>query len=325
MSPAHPTNTFSLVADIGGTNTRVGLANGNRLLVKTVRRYRNMEHSSLEAILRRFLDEESGVDCTGACVAVAGPVSEGVATLTNVDWRIDTATLARASRTETVVLLNDLQAQGHALGQIDDTDLLEVIKAKDHRPASMRLVIGIGTGFNIAPVHCVGVSRTVLPSEAGHALLPVQSEEDLRLHRFLEQTCGFPDIEEALSGRGLENIHAWLGQEAGESRMSAAADIIAGFESGTDPRSAKTMRTFARLLGTVAGNLALSHLPIGGIYLAGGVARAVAPHLADLGFGEAFLAKGRFTGFMDRFSVTVINDDFAALVGCASHLTETAP
>ncbi len=325
MPTARQSNAFSLVADIGGTNTRVALAEGTRLLVRTVKRYQNVEHSSLEAVLRRFLHDEGDVDCAGACVAVAGPVNEGVATLTNVNWRIDTGMLARASRAETVALLNDLQAQGHSLGRIRKTDLFEVIKAGRHCPTNARLVIGIGTGFNIAPVHCAGTRHMVLPSEAGHASLPVQSEEDLRLFHFLRQTRGFPDIEEALSGRGLENIYAWLGQEAGEPQTSTSTDIIAGFEAGTDVRAAEAMRTFTGLLGTAVGNFALDHLPYGGIYLAGGIARAFAPHLASLGFDEAFRSKGRFTDFMDRFSVTVINDDYAALVGCASHLEEIAP
>ena len=85
------------------------------------------------------------------------------------------------------------------------------------------------------------------------------------------------------------------------------------------------MRTFARLFGTIAGNLALIHLPFGGIYLSGGVARAFGPHLADLGFVEAFRSKGRFASFMDMFGITVINDDYAALAGCASHLSDIFP
>ncbi len=322
MSNVHPANAFSLVADTGGTNTRVALADGSRLLTETVRRYQNQEHSSLEAVLRRFLDEHGGVDCAGACLAVAGPISDGSAELTNLDWRIDRDTIAHASQAETVALLNDLQAQGHSLGHVPASNLLEIIPAQSLEPAATRLVIGIGTGFNVAPVYCTGTGRLVTPSEAGHASLPAQSEADLRLFRFLEETRGFPDVEEALSGRGLESIYTWLGQEDGESRILPGAGIIAQFENGSDPRAAQAMRTFARLLGTIAGNLALVHLPFGGIYLTGGVARAFAPHLANLGFGEAFRSKGRLSGLMDRFGVTAINDDFAALVGCASHLSE---
>ncbi len=320
MSPTPPASEFFIVADIGGTNTRVAFAEGNRLLVKSVRRFRNAEHPSFEAILRRFLDEGQDIECVGACVAVAGPVDHGVAELTNLDWRIDTDTLRGVVRGENVALLNDLQAQGHSLDRIGGNDLCEIIPVEGGRCHDTRLVIGVGTGFNIAPVHYGGSGSLVMASEAGHATLPVRTDADLRLMRFLETTRGFPDIEEALSGRGLETIHAWLGRESGDPRTAKASGIISGFEAGTDPCAEPAMRMFVRLFGTVAGNLALVHLPFGGIYLCGGVARAFAPHLADLGFIDAFRDNGRFSGLMERFGVAVITDDYSALAGCAAHL-----
>mgnify|MGYP000454026743 CR=1 FL=1 len=75
----YPPNTLSLVADIGGTNTRCALANGPEVLQDTVRRYSNSEFSGLEAVLRQYLSDEGDVDPAAACVAVAGPVHDGVA------------------------------------------------------------------------------------------------------------------------------------------------------------------------------------------------------------------------------------------------------
>ena len=86
---SHPPNTLSLVADIGGTNTRCALADGRRLLEDTIRRYRNADHPGLESVLRRYIEEEGDVDCVATCVDVAGPVRDGRATLTNLDWTID--------------------------------------------------------------------------------------------------------------------------------------------------------------------------------------------------------------------------------------------
>jgi glucokinase len=95
---------------------------------------------------------------------------------------------------------------------------------------------------------------------------------------------------------------------------------MTAFEAGTDPVAAQTAQMFVTMLGAVAGNLALVQLPFGGIYFAGGVARAFAKHFEPLGFGDAFRDKGRFAEFMDQFSVHVIEDDFAALTGCATYL-----
>ncbi len=320
MSAPRPADTYSLVADIGGTNTRVALAEGIRLLPETVRKYPNREYPGLETVLRKFLDDEGGVDCRGACVAVAGPVRDERGTMTNLDWTIDRETLARAARADTVSILNDLQAQGHALEHLSDDNLRVVIEPPEHSPLAARLVIGVGTGFNAAPVYSTAAGKLVTPSEAGHANMPIRTEAELRLCHFVETAHGFPAIEDVLSGRGLERIYAWLGHEAGDPSEASAADIMGRLEDGSDARAEEAARLFVRILGAVAGNLSLIHLPFGGVYFSGGVARAFAPHLDRFGFPEAFRDKGRFAGFMKNFGVSVIEDDFAALTGCASHL-----
>ena len=317
-----PANTYSLVADIGGTNTRVALAHGRDLLPETIRRYRNADYAGLDSVLRAFIEAEDGIDCKGACVAAAGPVHDGRATLTNLDWTIDRATVARAAQAETVAVLNDLQAQGHALGHIAPDKLRTIIPGPDVPMGKTRLVIGVGTGFNCAPVFDTPSGRVVPPSEAGHAGLPVRSEADLRLLREVETIHGFPSVEDVLSGRGLERIYRWLSDEADRPAERRAAEIMSGCADGSDPVAREAVRCFARILGTETGNLALIFLPFGGVYLIGGVIRHVAPFLDAFGFDAAFRDKGRFAGFMSNFGVSIVEDDFAALVGAAAHLSD---
>jgi glucokinase len=164
----------------------------------------------------------------------------------------------------------------------------------------------------------------VPPAEAGHSALPVGTEEEFRLAGAVARTHGFPSIEEVLSGRGIERVYAWLGDGEGDGEPAAAsaAEILAAASDGRDPRAAAALRLFVRTLGAVAGDLALIYLPFGGIYLAGGVARRFAPWLAQMGFEGTFCAKGRFSDFMRQFPVSVIDDDYSALTGCAAHLVE---
>jgi glucokinase len=318
---SRPADTYSLVADIGGTNTRVALAEGTRLLTDTVMRYANEDHPGLESVLTAYIDAQQ-VDCKGACVALAGPVKDGRGTMTNLNWELDEATLARATQAQTAHLLNDLQAQGHALGSLPVGAVTRLVAAQDVDvdPNATKLVIGVGTGFNVAPVYETRWGRHVPPSESGHANLPLRSEDELRLAQYFETAHGFPAVEDMMSGRGLERVYTWLGIEAGDPREARAADIMAGFENGTDPRARDAAAMFVRMLGTVAGNLSLIHLPFGGVFFSGGVARALARHFGPLGFAEAFRDKGRFAGFMANFEVGVIEDDFAALTGCANYL-----
>jgi glucokinase len=96
----------------------------------------------------------------GACVAAAGPVMNGVAEMTNLRWVIDRALLNRATGASKVAILNDLQAQGQALGHIAPEFLRPVVEGKAVPNASM-LVVGLGTGVNAAPVHNTPWGRVV--------------------------------------------------------------------------------------------------------------------------------------------------------------------
>jgi len=316
---------YSLLADIGGTNTRVALAEGARLLPESIRRYANADYSGLDAVLAAYLAAEGGVDCAGACVAAAGPVRDGVASMTNLDWTIDHNAVARATGAEVVAVLNDLQAQGHALGHIAASALRPLVAARNAAaPGASQLVVGVGTGFNAAPVHEAPGGRLVVASECGHASLPVRTEADLRLLHFVERAHGFPGVEDVLSGRGLERLYAWVSAEAGTPREARAAEIMAALAAG-DPLAEATGRVFVRLLGAVVGNLSLIHLPFGGVWLIGGVARAFTPYMDRFGFAASFRDKGRFEGFMQDFPVSVIEDDYAALTGCAQYLQTLQP
>lgn len=308
---------LSLVADIGGTNTRVALAQGADVRVSSVRRYKNADHDGIGQVIAQYL-EDSAQDrawINGVCVAMAGPVHDGVGTLTNLDWRIDKAVLAEALSAERVAVLNDLQAQGHAIGNIAAADLEVVLPQPEVGETAAKLVIGLGTGFNACPVFDTAAGRFVPPSEAGHVSLPTSIAELHPLLGNLMDSGGYPSVEEVLSGRGVSHLHAALHGE-----VIDPADILARIGTG-EALACDTGALFVKVLGDVAGNLVLSHLPFGGVFLVGGVTRAFAPHLDRFGFVDAFRAKGRFSDFMEQFGVSVVSDDYAALTGCAGHLS----
>ena len=307
-------NTLSLVADVGGTNTRVALAEGARLRTDSVRKFRNADHPSLEDVLSVYVADE-GVDCAAAAVAVAGPVRDGKGQLTNLDWSIDKTMLARVTRAERLAVLNDLQAQAHALGHIAPENLRPILAGPEPVAAATRLVVGVGTGFNAAVALETPAGRVVPPCECGHVTMPVRTAEALGLAEFVDDRHGFASVEDVLSGRGLENIYAW---RAGRSRDTAA--ILAAVDD--EPAATEAVEWFVRLLGAVAGDLALIHLPFGGLYLIGGMSRAMTPYFDRFGFAESFRDKGRFSDFLGQFPVSLVEDDFAALSGLAAHLAD---
>ena len=327
-------NAPSLLADIGGTNTRVALARDGRVIHGSERHYPNAEFDALAPVLRRYIDETGTEELAAACLAMAGPVREDVGTLTNLDWTLDAETLAAATGAGTVTMFAataswtspDADADdGHVpdavLGHLPSDTLFSIIAGPPPRVHTTQLVIGIGTGFNAAPVFNNPGYRFVPPSECGHVNLPVRNEDDLRLSQFLAQAHGFASVEDALSGRGLVALHKFVCTEVGQPEQATLTgkQIMTALEKG-DPLCLQTARLFSRILGQVVSNLALTQLPFGGIFLIGGVSRAMAPWLVKTGFVESLLEKGRFSAFMEQFAVTVVSDDNAALTGMALHL-----
>lgn len=310
-------DTYDLVADIGGTNTRVALARDGALLTGSVTRFRNADYSGLAEVLTAFRSEQGGIDCAGACAALAGPVRDGHGAMTNLDWKIDEAGLAQATQAEVAVLFNDLQAQGHGLDRLPAEAIRTLINEATPKPGATKLVIGVGTGFNIAPVYQAEFGRIVPPAEAGHATLPLRNEEDLAFAREITHAHGFPAIEDMLSGRGFERIYRHV-----SGTSLSAAEIMKQVETGDGDHALTAARLFVETLGTVAGDLALIHLPFGGVYFAGGVARAFSAYFQRLDFAKSFRSKGRFSQFMSDFPVFVIEDDYAALSGCAAYLED---
>jgi glucokinase len=223
-----------------------------------------------------------------------------------------------------VAILNDLQAQGQALGHIPAANLRCVIAGPVKSGASM-LVVGLGTGVNAAPVHPGPQGRVVPPSECGHVNMPIRSDEDIQLARFVEARltaageAPHAGVEEVLAGRGLANLHAFAAHVAGQPADLASAQVLAALAAG-DPLAIHAARLYVHILGQMLADLALIHLPYGGIYLIGGMSRAMTPSFQSFGLERAFREPRRVDLLQKDFSVTVVEDDYAALTGCAAYL-----
>jgi glucokinase len=294
------TQDISVVADIGGTNTRVALCQNGTVLAQTIRRYRNSENTGIGPILDNFLSAAQATP-VAVCIDMAGPVSNGVGTLTNLDWRVDADILKSETGAVRVAVLNDLQAQGFAVSHLGPESLLPLLSGRS--------------------AYSMGGQTIVPPAEAGHVSLQARTPEELDLIDWISERYGTPGLEEVLSGRGLEHLYAWVCHDIGDGLPLPAAEIMEAFTAG-EARAERAARMFVRYLGRYAGDLALLNLPFGGIYLVGGVTRHLGPHMLRLGFAEAFADKGRFNAYMTQFPVALVTDDYAALRGCAAHLSE---
>lgn len=304
-----------LSADIGGTNTRLALLDGTVLRTASVERFENAGADHLDDILGQYV-ASTGVQPDAVSLALAGPVEGDTGTLTNLDWTVTTDGAAMACGGARAILLNDLQAQGCALPYVAPDAIQCLVPGAPPQKDAACLMIGVGTGMNISPVHYVNGTTFVPPAEAGHTNFAPQDDGLRALQQWLAARLGHVASEDILSGRGLENTYTHV------TGITLKAQQIMTLCAQGDADARKAAGLVIRALGYFASDMALTHLPRGGIFLIGGVARALAPYAQDEGFTACFTDKGRFSNYVAEIPVYVLSDDYAALTGAASYAME---
>lgn len=309
----------ALLADIGGTNARFARLDRNG--IGSIERLKVADHASAElAIGEVVARHDVAADRAAAIIAVAGPVENGRAVLTNSNWQFDTAELKREFGFRTVHLLNDFEAQAWSLPALGAADLFP-LGGKAAVAGAPMVVAGPGTGFGTACLVTNGASRLALVTEAGHATLPVVSEREAAVIGHLRRQFGHVSIERVMSGPGLENLYRALAAVDGADVPEIdAASITSRALDGSCSASRAALETFCGLLGTVCGNLALTFAARGGIYIAGGIAPRMADFLANSAFRERFDAKGRFQDYLREVPVNIVMRPDAGFLGLKTFL-----
>lgn len=303
-----------LVGDVGGTNTRLALADASGLRSETLLRAPNDDHASLLDVIARFQDEQDCAGVDAVCIAIAGPVSQGRGRLTNRNWHICAREVAAQVGAARGMLINDLSALCYALPQLSPTPISGTAPPDNNRQS---LVVGMGTGFNVGltkPGPAGGI--TVFEAEMGHAELPASVRDTLSAS-LGTAAAGFTTVEDVFSGLGLARLH-----EALCGRVLSGPEIMQGYVTGQDRDAAATITLFARGLGQLSRALICQYLPGAGMIFAGSTARGILGSPALDAFAEAYLAPGMEVVRPADIPVSVITDDGAALHGCLHHLMQ---
>lgn len=328
-----------LAADVGGTNSKLALALCTAGACDIVKRsvYPSGEHAAFEEIVEAFLREREVAAYSrrvaAACFAVAGPVAEGRARLTNLTWRIDERGLARHFAIPRVSVINDFAAAGLGIDQLEEADLL-TLQHGTSVPHADRVVIGAGTGLGVAWLTWDDGRYRVHPSEGGHAdFAPIDAFQD-RLLQHLRIELGHVSAERIVSGPGLERIFRFLCEDGPSAPAQALLDAMAqGDDAGAistfalshrDPLAERALDLFVSAYGAFAGNMALTALAHGGIYVAGGIAPKITPKLQDGSFMRAFTSKGRFRTLLESFPVKVVMNAQVGLLGAMAEAARLA-
>ncbi|MGE7472204.1 glucokinase [Bosea sp. NPDC003192] len=315
----------ALVSDIGGTNTRLGLVEDGQLVPTSLDSFANDDFDSYEAVVETYLERLGQRRLDACCIALAAAPTADAAQLTNRDWTIGRTGMRALTGAPFIGFLNDFEALGYALIAPQRLAAQTVLASATPRPArATRMVLGAGTGFNAAACYwpAFGAAPHVAAAECGHTTLAIEGEEERVLQAALAAGRGRASVERALSGNGLREIYAFVCDRDGQPcEAGTSAEISTAAVAGADEQAVAAAHLFLRLLGRVAGDLALTFLPHGGIYLYGGVCRALAPLIVGTDtFRDAFRAKGRMAPFMADFDAHLLLDDRVALSGCVEWL-----
>jgi len=324
-----------LAADVGGTKTTLGLfpLRGDPKSPEVETTFPSAMYPDLESIVREFLAHNRAA-VRYASFAVAGPVIEGRAIITNLPWVIEEKSLAASLHISAAHLLNDLEAIAKSVPLLARTDLATLNRGRPD-PEGPVAIIAPGTGLGEAFITREGSLHLVHPSEGGHADFAPTNESQVKLLRYLLKRSDQVSYEDVCSGIGIRNVHAFFEQtslseqpssHAKELEVEDPVPIIAAAALSKSlgcTTCSHTMETFASILGAEAGNLALKVLATGGVYIAGGIPRKVLPLLKNESFMKSFTKKGRMSQLVSRIPVHVVLRPGIALLGAASSGFET--
>jgi len=321
-----------LAGDIGGTNARVALVEicSTQARVLHEQRFRPGDFPGLAPLVQRFRTE-TGSDAERACFGVAGRVIDGRCRGPNLPWTINERELAAAIGIANISLINDFSAVGYGLARLGPGDL-ETLQPGEPVEHGVIAVIGAGTGLGEGFLVWDGARYRVEPSEGGHVDFAPRDDLEWRLLQSLRRKFEHVSYELVASGPGLVNIYRVLAatglipegaavrQEM--DRGDAAAVIMRHALADSDALCAQALDVFISVLGAQTGNLALTVLALGGVYVAGGIAPRIIPKLKAGSFLSSFRSKGRLSDVVARVPVHVVMNPSVGLLGAAAVAAE---
>lgn len=309
----------TLAADIGGTNSRflLTLASG----ASFSRYFPSQDYDDFEAVLSDFFVQAdiTSSDVDAACFAVAGPVDGDIARVTNLPWVISAAALTAQFGITKIKLCNDFAAVGYGISQLTDDDVL-CLQVGEPDLTAPRAVIGAGTGLGqallIPQQDRDKTTWEVFPTEGGHTDFAPTDVAQARLWQKLVKKFGHVSYERLVSGAGLVEIYNFLAEvqpalasielHAAMQRDDAAMVISQFAWERDDALAQQAFDWFIKIYGAQAGNFALSTLPRGGLYIAGGIAAKNKRPFEEGQFLAAMLEKGRMRSVLEKIPVYLV-------------------
>ena len=310
--------SVGLIADVGGTNARFALCSAAGEFISPVTLLCR-EYDSLESAVRAYLKriDYRGTPIKTAAFAVACPVLQDFVSMTNNDWSFSIRGLQKALGLNSLTVVNDFVAQALAVPLLTQAQKIKIGTGEPTEGFPIA-VVGPGTGLGVSVlVPQNDGTWKALASEGGHATMPAPFPEEERVISFLRQEYGHVSAERVVSGMGLTNLYRTLLKLRGDESIVLPPEEISKRALAGDSLCREAVQMMFGLLGTLAGNLALTVGALGGVYIAGGIIPrdGLLEMFKESSFRIRFEAKGRFTSYLSRIPTYVMVLDYPAFLG----------
>ncbi|HZF81003.1 MAG TPA: glucokinase [Rubrivivax sp.] len=331
-APARPW----LLADIGGTNARFGWLACGSDQVQHVATLPVTAHPGPTAAAQAYLTQlepklgAAWQPPAAGAFAVATAVGGDWIAFTNSGWSFSRADVERELGLQPLLILNDFEALALSLPRLQGDQVRSWPGAPAGAAGGTLAVIGPGTGLGVAGLVPTPHGFVAVPGEGGHATLAAADAFESDLLAAARRLHPHVSAERLLSGIGLPVLHAAVsavlsGETApppADALPLSAGKIIERGLSGSDELSSRTLDSFCALLGSFAGNVALTLGARGGVYIGGGIVPRLGARFFESRFRERFEAKGRFQTYLQAIPTALITDTLAALAGAAQALEQ---
>ncbi|HYD79599.1 MAG TPA: glucokinase [Paucimonas sp.] len=317
-----------LLADIGGTNARFALeledgriaavgvlpCKAYATLPDALRAYRQSPEAAALGAARARL----------AAFAIANPVDGDEVAMTNHHWRFSIEALRREFDFASLLVVNDFKALAMALPRLGARDLRQV-GGGCAKPRGVLGLVGVGTGVGVSALVPAGDGWSALDSEGGHATFTPANEREVAILRHAWRHHPHVSAERLLAGIGLDIMYRALAELAGvKAEDLSVPQILERGLNGGCTVCAQTIECFCDILGTLAGNVALTFGAKGGIYIGGGIVPRLGERFLHSGFRKRFEQKGRLSAYLAEIPTYVITAEYPAFLGVAALLEQAA-
>lgn len=315
---------YHLVGDIGGTNARLALLQGDSNQLHGIQNLQCADFPSLQSAIHHYLEGQQVKGLESACLALACPVNSDRIQFTNNPWNFSRDELRSEFNLQAIALVNDFTAMALGMLQVPQDQLLSLTPQLQWT-RKVRAVIGPGTGLGFSALIPGDSDWHALSTEGGHVAFAPRDEVELDILRILmKRHNNRVSAERVLCGQGLVNIYSALSEIQGvDSVYITPAEITQGASQG-DGLAQQALNRFCNMLGDYAGDMVLALGAMGGVYLCGGILPRIQKQFLASDFMAHFTNKGRFSEYLAGVPVALSLAEQPGLMGAAAALRNGA-